>query len=138
MILKTLRKALFAINSSNDRQGPSLEHWHDAADRSKSGSDNVPSIHCKFWPDIASKWVTRKRQYGWPTSSDITTIVAFGCHLVPIGYPHSDMKLMEWRLSFSIAERTLVWSFNHVQMQCYAVMKIILKEYIKKSCSEKN
>ena len=48
------------------------------------------------------------------------------------------MKLMEWRLSFSIAERTLVWSFNHIQMQCYAVMKIILKEYIKKHCSDEN
>ena len=45
---------------------------------------------------------------------------------------------MEWRLSFSIAERTLVWSFNHIQMQCYAVMKIILKEYIKKHCSDEN
>ena len=128
----------FAVNSSSRRQGPSLESWHDAESKSVSGSDYVPSIHCKFWPKIASEWEKRKRQYGWPTSSDIASIVAFGCHLVPIGYPHSDMKLMEWRLSFSIAERTLVWSFNHAQMQCYAVMKIILNEYIKKHCSKEN
>ena len=47
-------------------------------------------------------------------------------------------KLAEWRISFSVAERTLVWSFNHIQMQCYAVMKILLKEFIKKKCSPQN
>ena len=126
------------FHSSIARQGPSIESWHDHEDKSISGTDYVPSIHCKFWPDIASEWVKRTRQYGWPTTSDITSIVDFGCHLVAIGYPHSEMKLMEWRLSFSIAERMLVWSFNHVQMQCYAVMKIILKEYIKDQCSKEN
>ena len=43
--------------------------------------------------------------------------------------------MMEWRISFSVAERTLVWSFNHIQMQCYAVMKLILKEFINPHCS---
>ena len=125
-------------HSSNARQGPSIESWHDHQDKSISGTDYVPSIHCQFWPDIASEWVKRTRQYGWPTTGDIKSIVDFGCHVVAIGYPHSEMKLMEWRLSFSIAERTLVWSFNHVQMQCYAVMKIILKEYIKENCSKEH
>ena len=37
-----------------------------------------------------------------------------------------------------MAERTLVWSFNHIQIQCYAVMKIILKEFIKTKCSPQN
>ena len=35
---------------------------------------------------------------------------------------------------FSVAERTLVWSYNHIQMQCYAVMKLILKEFINPHC----
>ena len=48
-------------------------------------------------------------------------IIQFGFHLVPVGYPHSDVNMIEWRISFSVAERTLVWSFNHIQMQCYAV-----------------
>ena len=82
--------------------------------------------------------VIRPRSHGWPAARDIASIVDFGCHLVAVGYPNSDTKLMEWRLSFSIAERILVWLFNHVQMQCYAVMKIILKEYVKKKCSEEN
>ena len=120
------------------RQGPSMETWTLLQDRSESGTDLVPSIHCAFWPKEASEWVQRQRHFEWPTSPVISSIIDFGFHLVPVGHPNSDSKLMEWRISFSVAERTLVWSFNHVQMQCYAVMKIILKEFIKVNCSPQN
>ena len=120
------------------RQGPSVETWSEDQDTSKSGTDKVFSIHCEFWPHDALEWTQRPREFGWPTARDISSIVDFGCHLVPVGHPRSDTKLMEWRISFSVAERTLVWTFNHIQMQCYAVMKIVLKEYIKEKCSEQN
>ena len=120
------------------RQGPSLERWFEHEDQSQSGKDTVLSIHCQFWPNVASEWTQRPRYFGWPSPRDITSIIEFGCHLVPIGHPHSETKLTEWRISFSVAERWLVWSFNHVQMQCYALMKIILKEFIKLKCSAIN
>ena len=120
------------------RQGPSLEHWGKFENKSGPGADQVLSIHCEFWPNEAKEWIHRPRNCGWPTSFDITSIVNLGFHLVPIGHPCSDMKLVEWRFSFSIAERALVWSFNHVQMQCYALMKVILKEFIKVRCSPQN
>ena len=120
------------------RQGPSIERWTPYMDTSQSGLDNVPSIHCPFWPDSATEWRTRPRQFAWPSPSDIKSIVDFGFHLVPVGHPHSDRNMMEWRISFSVAERTLAWSFNHVQIQCYAVMKIILKEFINPHCSPDN
>ena len=104
-------------------------------DRSMSGTDSVRSIHCSFWPDTAKEWQSRSREYGWLSPCDIKTIVDFGFHLVPVGHPHSDTNMMEWRISFSVAERTLVWSFNHVQTQLYAVMKLILKEFINPHCS---
>ena len=119
-------------------QGPSIESWSEYMDRSESGYDLVPSIHCPFWPRGAEEWLHRPRRYGWPTPTDITQITDFGCHLVAVGFPLSASKEMEWRISFSIAERILVWSFNHVQIQCYAVMKIILKEFIKVQCSPSN
>ena len=119
-------------------QGPSIETWSEYSDRSESGADRVPSIHCPFWPRGAEEWLHRPRRCGWPTPTDITQITDFGCHLVAVGYPLSSSKEMEWRISFSIAERILVWSFNHVQIQCYAVMKIILKEFIKVRCSPSN
>ena len=117
------------------RQGPSLEQ---TIIKDREGIDNVESIHCAFWPNVASEWRRRLRHFGWPKPSDISTIVGFGCHLVAAGHPHSETKSTEWRISFSIAERTLVWSFNHIQMQCYALMKIILKQFIKKRCSPQN
>ena len=116
------------------RQGPSIEQTF----KDSEGIDNVRSIHCAFWPNVASEWRQRQRSFGWPTPLDISSIVSFGCHLVAAGHPHSETKFTEWRISFSIAERTLVWSFNHVQIQCYAVMKIILKQFIKKKCSPQN
>ena len=119
-----------------NRQGPSIECLTPYDD--DTGTDNVLSIHCKFWPNCASEWIMRPRCFGWPTPHDISSIKDFGCHLVPVGHPHSDTKLNEWRISFSIAERTLVWSFNYIQIQCYAVMKIILKEFIKKKCTQQN
>ena len=119
-------------------QGPSIEGWTEYMDRSESGIDYVPSIHCPFWPRGAGEWLHRPRHSGWPTPTDITKITDFGCHLVAVGYPLSSSKEMEWRISFSVAERILVWSFNHVQIQCYAAMKIILKEFIKVHCSPPN
>ena len=106
------------------RQGPSIERWTPYMDTSQSGLDNVPSIHCQFWPDSATEWRTRPRRFAWPSPSDIKSIVDFGFHLVPVGHPKSDRNMMEWRISFSVAERALVWSFNHVQIQCYAVLKL--------------
>ena len=119
-------------------QGPSIEIWNEYSDTSESGEDNVPSILCKFWPASSAEWKDRSRHYGWPSKHDREHIEQFGCHLVPIGHPLSARKSLEWRLSFSIAERTLVWSFTHTQLQCYAVMKLILKEYVKTECSEKH
>ena len=117
------------------RQGPSLEGWTPYMDKSQSGRDTVFSIHCSFWPATASEWKLRHRRFTWPSPSDIKFIGDFEFHLVPVGHPSSDMNIMEWRMSFSVAERTLVWSFNHVQIQCYAALKIILKEFINPHCS---
>ena len=120
------------------RQGPSFEYWTIYEDPLESGTDMVNSIHCKFWPNDAIEWIERPRPFGWPTTNDVSTIVNFGCQLVAIGHPRSDTRSLEWRISFSVAERTLVWSFNHVQIQCYALMKIILKEFIKEKCNPDN
>ena len=125
------------LTTSSRIQGPSVEVWSEYEDSSQSGQDNVPSIICKFWPTSAAEWKDRPRHSGWPSQRDKEYIEQFGCHVVPVGHPLSARKSLEWRLSFSIAERTLVWSFNHTQLQCYAVMKVILKEYVKTKCAGK-
>ena len=119
-------------------QGPSIEMWNQYENTYESGRDNVFSILCKAWPTSAAEWKDRPRQYGWPLQHDKKNIEAFGCHLVAVGHPLSTTRSLEWRTSFSIAERTLVWSFNHTQLQCYAVMKLILKEFVKPNCAEEH
>ena len=119
-------------------QGPAIESWHEFEDTSKAGRDNVASILCKAWPTAAAEWKNRPRHYGWPSQYDKESIEAFGYHLVPIGHTLSTKRSLEWRVSFSIAEKTLVWSFNHTQLQCYALMKLILKEFVKAKCSVKH
>ena len=106
-----MRDLLQNENQTNETvaiQGPSLERWGQYDDKSSSGTDRVPSIHCPFWPSGADEWIQRPRHYGWPTSREIANITNFGCHLVPVGHPLSPRKEMEWRISFSVAERTLV------------------------------
>ena len=122
------------------RQGPSMEHrmFNVFGGRNQEGIDSVWSIYCNFWPNKASEWSQRPRHFGWPTTSTVSSIISFGCHVVAVGHPHSNTNLTEWRISFSLAERTLVCSFNHIQIQCYAVLKIILKEFIKTKCSPQN
>ena len=132
-----LTSAMF-LNLNVSQQGPSVTTLRDTGDNSDSEIDHVICIHCKFWPNIAAEWFHRPRPYGWPTPGLVSMIHESGCDLVPIGFPNSGMKSVEWRISFSVAERTLVWSFNHVQMQCYAIMKIILRECIKKRCNPQN
>ena len=134
----SLSNSLKSETETRRIQGPSVESWSEASDTSEPGQDNVASILCEAWPTAAAEWKDRPRHYGWPTQHDIESIEAFGCHFVPIGHPHSTKRSLEWRLSFSIAERTLVWSFNHTQLQCYALMKLILKEFVKSNCTEKH
>ena len=139
---RLIRDQILARNMFNDdlvmrRQGPSRETsslWRPDCEP----EDHVYCIHCAFWPSEASEWRDRPRHFGWPTQNDKLSVVDFGFHLVAIGHSHSDTKEMEWRISFSIAERTLVWSFNYIQMQCYALMKIILKQFIKVRCNPEN
>ena len=132
-------KSTITMTGTTKRQGPSAKSWLGSGDFIfECGTDSVNSIHCAFWPNVASEWLHRPRHFGWPTSQDMSSIIDFGFHMVPIGHPQLATKEMEWRISFSWAERTLVWSFNHVQIQCYAVMKIILKEFIKVRCKPQN
>ena len=119
------------------RQGPSKEtSFYGFSDREPD--DHVDCIRGGFWPSEASKLRDRPRHFGWPTQDDLLSITDFGFHLVAIGHPHSYTKDVEWWIPFSIAEQTLVWSFNHVQMQCYDLMKIILKQFINVTCSSEN
>ncbi|KAK3093950.1 hypothetical protein FSP39_022199 [Pinctada imbricata] len=90
-------------------------------------------IPCYTWPDIANEWIIRERSYSRPSCEMIQNIVSNGCHVVPIGDPDSPYSDHEWRISFSVAERTLMHSFNHTQFLVYNLLRLTLKRVIGKT-----
>ena len=92
--------------------------------------DLVPYLKCESWPEIAREWICRKRCFGWPSQEMINEIVKQGCYIVPVGIKVDNGSENEWRLSFSLAEKYLIFTFNHTQLMIYEMLKIILKEII--------
>ncbi|VDI33084.1 Hypothetical predicted protein [Mytilus galloprovincialis] len=79
------------------------------------------------WPTEADEWVTRQRKYNWPQKDLIEKVRSLDCHLVPVGDKTSQNSRLEWRLSFLLCERELVWNFNDIQIQLYFLLKELLK-----------
>ncbi|XP_069121183.1 uncharacterized protein [Argopecten irradians] len=89
--------------------------------------DLVLGFHCPSLPKDFDEWCKRKRNYNWPPSWVIEATKRYGCFVVGVGHPNSDTQAIEWRLSLSKTEYLLTKSFNHVQMKCYVLMKLVMK-----------
>ncbi|KAK3093198.1 hypothetical protein FSP39_012529 [Pinctada imbricata] len=111
------------------------QHIHGPCESGTIGDVEVDlafCIPCYTWPDIANNWVNRDRSYEWPSPEMIENIIHNGCHVVPVGDPDSPYCDHEWRISFSVAERTLMHSFNHAQFLVYNLLRLTLKGIIEK------
>ena len=91
--------------------------------------DTALCFHSRQWILPAHKWVTRPNT-SWPSSELKSKIIDHGILFVPIGCKGSKNEDIEWRFSFSVSEKLLIYSFTHVQLICYALMKILLKDLI--------
>lgn len=90
--------------------------------------DIAGCMKCDHWPETAKPWIRRCNEKGWPSDILVNQIVKSGCHVVPIGScPENEL---EWRISFSVAEQKIIYSFNHSQFLCYGLLKLFLKEVI--------
>lgn len=90
--------------------------------------DIAGCMKCDYWPKTAKPWIRRCNEKGWPSDILVNQIVKAGCHVVPIGScPENEL---EWRISFSVAEQKIIYSFNHSQFLCYGLLKVFLKEVI--------
>ncbi|XP_076084393.1 cyclic GMP-AMP synthase-like receptor [Mytilus galloprovincialis] len=92
--------------------------------------DGAGCFRCKQWITPAQQWIHRSRA-AWPDSMLVTAAVQYGVLFVPIGCKDSPNEDLQWRISFSVTEKLLIYSFSHIQLLCYASMKIILKDFIK-------
>lgn len=95
--------------------------------------DQLYCFRCKCWPSQARPWISRSRMNHWPSPQLITKIVNYGVLFAPVGCKGSTNEDIEWRMSFSVAEKLLIYSFNHTQLLCYGLMKLVLKDVIDKS-----
>ncbi|XP_071126292.1 cyclic GMP-AMP synthase-like receptor 1 [Mytilus edulis] len=82
------------------------------------------------WPIEGYEWINRKRKYEWPSPEFIEKITKLKCHVVAVGDKMSPTSSLEWRVSFLLQERELVWNFNNTQLQCFILMKNILKKFL--------
>ncbi|XP_071177236.1 uncharacterized protein [Mytilus edulis] len=91
--------------------------------------DYAYCLRSKYLPRNAIPWGTRHRCQ-WPPNSVIDRIIDNGCLLVPIGPKTTSDNDLLWRLSFSVAEKMLVHSFNFTQLLCYGLLKLMLKRIV--------
>lgn len=94
--------------------------------------DIAYSFRCKNWPSQARPWMSRPRISHWPSTQLVLKIVSSGVLFVPIGCTGLINEDIEWRISFSVADKLLIYSFNHTQLLCYGLMKLLLKDVIDK------
>ena len=85
----------------------------------------------KFWPSQGEEWVHLKREYCWPSTAMVSTILAQGCHIVPVESHNSVLRDFEWRFSFSVAELMLARSLSEKQKLAYSVLKALIKNEMK-------
>ncbi|XP_052085782.1 uncharacterized protein LOC127723258 [Mytilus californianus] len=91
--------------------------------------DNLFCLRSKYLPYNAIPWTMRYRRQ-WPSNIVIGKIKKYGCLLVPIGPKNVSDSDILWRLSFSMAEKQLVHSFNFTQLLCYGLLKLTLKRIV--------
>ncbi|XP_063400192.1 uncharacterized protein LOC134684813 [Mytilus trossulus] len=92
--------------------------------------DSASCLRCNKWISPVQQWIYRSRTT-WPDYTLVNSAVQYGVLFVPIGCKNSPNEDLQWRTSFSVTEKLLIYSFTHTQLLCYALMKIILKDLIK-------
>lgn len=103
-----------------------------------NGITNVDLAICLMsddWPPLASSFVGRCNKKAWPKPDLIQDIIKSGCHVVPVG-SKSENEDVEWRISFSVAERKLVHDMSHCQFLQYGLLKLFLDEVINNCCEK--
>ncbi|XP_033120288.1 uncharacterized protein LOC117119565 [Anneissia japonica] len=100
--------------------------------------DSVYCLKCQSWPPFISDFFfIRKRLNNWPAQKLLDKVKCLECHVVPVGYPGSESFDVEWRLSFSVAEKQLVIEMYEPYNKCMFALKSIKKKYIIYSDSDK-
>ena len=101
--------------------------------------DHVHSVWCCQWPKEARDWLTRRRDYRWPTTDAISEVVQQGCHVVYALHRSCRHDGRQWRFSFSVAEVILLQSWTKIQQIVYHLLRFFAKrELIQNDCPKED
>ena len=92
-------------------------------------ADYVPSFKCSGWPEECNTYFNRVRH--WPEQIKLDEIYNKGMHIV--GTASTDISpaaIIEFRLSFSLAEKILIRDLSMIQFITYYFLKR-LKDWLK-------
>ncbi|XP_060575845.1 uncharacterized protein LOC132733258 [Ruditapes philippinarum] len=124
LLKNTIRSGIIRDNS--ERHGPSEAL---AGREGYIDTDLVRALPCFSWPKSASHFLeqgTRK----WPFNEMIRYATSNGCFVVGASSKIAVHSNLEWRISTSLAERCFMFNLNLTQLQCYVLLKIILKTFL--------
>ena len=119
--------------SGREIHGPATTKLQDINVKDSISMDYVQCLVCPSWPIAASEFFTRPRPSGWPSEQMIHQLKKAGCHVVGVGHPLSECKDIEWRWSFSVAERELAWDLNDTMIGCMSALKAIKQTHWNKT-----
>ena len=92
--------------------------------------DMAECLSCTSHPTAVLNWVMRCNKYNWPDSVVLDHCLSLGCQLAPVGSMESPHEDLEWRISFTLMEKTILHSLSHSQFICYGLLKIYLKQVL--------
>ena len=123
-----LRRDNFILSLMTDQ--PLLKNGIQNGPAVTSGNaDYVPTLKCSGWPEECNTYFNRARY--WPEQIKLDEIFNKGMHIV--GTASTDIPpaiFIEFRLSFSLAEKTLIRDLSMIQFITYYFLKI-LKDWLK-------
>ena len=117
------------VTDTHVAHGPAATGLAFTSHPDRGEADLVSCFHCPSWPPRASEFLTRPRPHGWPSQSLKDKIQQAGCHVVGVGYPHSDNKDIEWRWSFSVAEKELIHDMSNTMAGVMYVLKAVKNKH---------
>ena len=98
--------------------------------------DRVVSLSCILRKEYAK--FNRLELLRWRDIIDTVTSrgVGFKVHAVPVGNKLSTDKYLEWRLSYTEAEITLIKNLNMTNLKVYILLKLMARTIFKPICNE--
>jgi len=111
--------------------GVDVEMHGPAVLQETGGADVVICLPCPVWPSGALEFVERKRKYELPSAAQVDHIKEAGCHVIVIAHANSKRSDIEFRISFSVAEKYLIRQWNEKQIKCYYICKELFSNHFK-------